>query len=74
MSSALAEIIFSQGIWTILSFLLIFYILKTQEKREKVQDIRENNYQKIISELSNKFEIIHNDIQEIKTRVLIIHL
>lgn len=66
MDKALFEVILSQGIWTILSFFLIFYIIKNQERRDKIQEERENNYQKIISELSQKFELIHNDIQEIK--------
>ncbi|MGL4875389.1 MAG: BhlA/UviB family holin-like peptide [Clostridium sp.] len=68
MDKALFEVILSQGIWTILSFFLIFYIIKNQERRDKIQEERENNYQKIISELSQKFELIHNDIQEIKKK------
>lgn len=66
MNNAILEVIISQGIWTLLSFFLIYYIIKNQEKRDLIQDKRESNYQHIISELSTKFEIIHSDIQEIK--------
>ena len=41
----------------------MFYIIKNQEKRDAVQNERELNYQKLLSELSMKFEII-KEIQE----------
>lgn len=69
MNNAFFDVILSQGIWTILSFFLIFYIIKNQEKRDLVQEKRETNYQNIISELSQKFELIHNDLQEIKKKI-----
>jgi len=42
---------------------LIFYIIKGQEKRNKRQDERDKNYQKIIIELSDAL----GDLKEIKT-------
>lgn len=69
MNNAILEVIISQGIWTLLSFLLIYYIIKSQEKRDLIQDKRESNYQNIISKLSNKFELIHSEIQEIKNNL-----
>ena len=41
----------------------MFYIIKNQEKRDAVQNERELNYQKLLNELSMKFEII-KEIQE----------
>lgn len=48
---------------------LIFYILKTQEKRDIKQEEREKSYQHIISKLTQKFnivEVIKKDVEEIK--------
>lgn len=59
----------SQGIWSALSVGLIFYILKTQEKRDIKQEEREKSYQHIISKLTQKFnivEVIKKDVEEIK--------
>ena len=62
----------NQGIWAALSVVLIFYILKTQEKRDNKQDQREKNYQDIISKLTEKFNIVENvkkDVEEIKEHI-----
>ena len=61
------------GIWAALSIILIFYILKAQEKRDLRQDEREEKYQKIISELTEKFYIVEEvkkDVEEIKDNIL----
>jgi hypothetical protein len=53
--------------------ILIFYILKAQEKRDLKQDEREKNYQNIISSLTEKFYIIEEiktDVEEIKENIL----
>ncbi|MBU5317920.1 UviB-like protein, partial [Clostridium bornimense] len=59
----------SQGIWTILSFFLIYYVIKVQEKRELQQSKREDNYQLIITQLTDKFELINSNILEIKNKL-----
>lgn len=69
MENELLKIASTQGIWAALSVVLVFYILKTQEKRDDKQDQREKNYQDIISKLTEKFNIVENvkkDIVEIK--------
>ncbi|MBU3130435.1 hypothetical protein LGL55_18600 [Clostridium tagluense] len=69
MESELLKLASTQGIWAALSVALIFYILKTQEKRDDKQDQREKNYQDIISNLTEKFNIVENvkkDVEEIK--------
>ncbi len=69
MENELFKIASTQGIWAALSVVLVFYILKTQEKRDDKQDQREKNYQDIISKLTEKFNIVENvkkDIVEIK--------
>lgn len=69
MDSELLKLAASQGIWAILSVVLILYILKTQEKRDVKQDDREKNYQDIISKLTDKFNIVEDvkkDVEGIK--------
>ena len=50
------------GVWALLSAALIFYILKSQEKRDERQDLREQNYQQVILDLTESTK----DILEIK--------
>lgn len=50
------------GVWAVLSVMLIFYIIKSQERRDINQDEREKNYQSIISKLTNTLR----DVKEIK--------
>ncbi len=72
MENQLIKLASNQGIWAALSVALIFYILKTQEKRDDKQDQREKNYQDIISKLTEKFNIIENvkkDVEEIKEHI-----
>lgn len=67
------QIALDHGIWAGLSMILIFYILKAQEKRDLRQDEREKNYQEIISNLTEKFYIIEEikkDVEEIKETIL----
>lgn len=67
------QLALDNGIWAALSIILIFYILKAQEKRDLRQDEREESYQKIISELTEKFYIVEEvkkDVEEIKGKIL----
>ena len=50
------------GVWALFSAALIFYILKSQEKRDERQDLREQNYQQVILDLTESTK----DILEIK--------
>lgn len=69
MSDEIIQIVSSQGVWALLSFFLIYYIVKAQEKRYEKQDEREKNYQALISELTEKFDLIHSDVSEIKNKL-----
>ena len=63
----------SQGIWAVLSIFLLFYILRTQEKRDLKQEEREKNYQEIIANLTDKFDIVDEvkkDVEDIKQYVI----
>lgn len=62
----------TQGIWAMLSCLLIVYILKAQETRDLKQEEREKNYQEIIKELTerlNTLDLINSTINEIKNKI-----
>lgn len=69
MSTQIIELVSSQGIWALLSFILIYYILKAQEKRDLKQGEREDKYQTIISDLTTKLELIHLSVTEIKSKL-----
>jgi len=73
MDSELIKVASSQGVWAALSVALVFYILKAQEKRDIKQEEREHNYQNIITNLTEKLNImdnIKNDIEDIKEGML----
>lgn len=73
MEIEMIEALTSQGLGAILSVALIFYIIKNQEKRDEIQNEREKNYQSLLSELSQKFEIIkeiQNDISDLKSTII----
>lgn len=69
MEQKIFELASSQGIWTVLTVALIFYILKNQEKRDLRQEERESKYQEIISSLTDKLNLVEDvkkDVEEIK--------
>lgn len=69
MDVQLIESLSSQGLGIVLSVALVFYIIKTQEKRDKMQSNREENYQKLLTDLSRKFGVvqeIQSEVKEIK--------
>ena len=62
----------TQGIWAVLSCVLIVYILKAQETIDLKQEEREKNYQEIIRELTEKLNLldsINSTINEIKNKI-----
>lgn len=72
MLDELIKIAANQGIWTMLSCVLIIYILKVQETRDLKQEEREKNYQNIIQELTGKLNILdsmNTTINEIKSKL-----
>lgn len=72
MFDELVKVAATQGIWAILSCVLIVYILKAQETRDLKQEEREKNYQEIIKELTNKLDLldsINSTISEIRNKI-----
>lgn len=63
----LLEFALSEGLGYALFVVLLFYVLRQQEKRDAKADQREERYQNIISDLSSKYSEIAKDVKEIKT-------
>ncbi|CAG7840597.1 hypothetical protein CLOHAE12215_02021 [Clostridium haemolyticum] len=73
MENEILKLASSQGIWAALSVVLIFYILKAQEKRDLKQEQREENYQRIIKNLTDNLHLIEDvkkDLKEVKEVIL----
>ncbi len=72
MENQLLKIASEQGIWVLLAVFLLVYTLKKQEKRDLVQTERENNYQKIIQELSQDLGVLNkidNNLNNIEEKI-----
>lgn len=73
MEEKILELASSHGIWSVLTVALIFYILKNQEKRDLCQEEREGKYQQIISNLTDKLNLVEDvkkNVEEIKNYIL----
>ncbi|WP_234123535.1 BhlA/UviB family holin-like peptide [Clostridium hydrogenum] len=68
MENPILNLAASQGIWALLSVILILYILKAQEKRDNKQDEREKNYYTLMNKLINKFASIEKDLNNINKK------
>lgn len=60
MNEELFKVAMSQGVWAVLSIFLIIYIIKVQAIREQNQNVREENYRKIIEDLTQKLCVLDN--------------
>ncbi len=72
MENELLKLALSQGVWAAMSIILIFYILKDQERRDQKQDERESKYQDIIDGLIKNTELLENiriDVDTIKNKI-----
>ena len=61
-----------EGIWVVLFISFFVYELKTNEKREVKNDLREAKYQGVIESLADKLQIvceIQDDIKSIKDKI-----
>lgn len=72
MDTILTETAVSQGIWAVVAIFLLFYVVKSNEKRDTKQEEREQNYQKLLSELTEKFSVlnhIQSDLDDIRNLI-----
>ena len=63
MNTEVFNFLTTQGVFFFLFGYLLFYILKQNQ-------IREENYQKIIQQLNEVLPIIKNDLEDIKKQIL----
>lgn len=63
MDTELFNFLTSQGIFALLFGYLLFYLLKQNQ-------IREENYQKIIEQLNEVLPTIKDDLEDIKNQIL----
>ena len=63
MNTEVFNFLTTQGVFALLFGYLLFYILKQNQ-------IREENYQKIIHQLNEVLPIIKSDLEDIKKQIL----
>lgn len=66
----------SQGLGYGLFVVLLYYVMKKQDERDKKAEARETKYQEIISNFTQKFEVIESnlcgikeDVKEVKEKI-----
>ena len=72
MEQTLIEAATTQGIWVLLFVVLFIYTIKNNEKLVERQNVREENYQKLLSEITAKYVVIEDIkecVEEIKKKV-----
>ena len=72
LEQALIEAATTQGIWVLLFVSLFLYTIKNNEKLVEKQDKREENYQKLLSDMTEKYEVvedIRNSVDEIQKKM-----
>ena len=63
MNTEVFNFLTTQGVFALLFGYLLFYILKQNQ-------VREDNYQKIIQQLNEVLPIIKSDLEDIKKQIL----
>lgn len=72
LEQELIEAATTQGIWVLLFVSLFLYTIKNNEKLVEKQDKREENYQKLLSDMTEKYSVvedIRNSVDEIQKKV-----
>ena len=72
LEQALIEAATTQGIWVLLYISLFLYTIKNNEKLVEKQDQREVNYQKLLSDMTEKYAVvedIRNSVDEIQKKM-----
>ena len=72
MEQALIEAATTQGIWVLLFVVLFVYTIKNNEKMVEHQNAREENYPKLLSEITAKYAVVEdikNCVEDIQKKV-----
>lgn len=60
MEEILLQVTQSQGIWTVLFVFLLLYTIRKNDNLDLKQEEREQNYQKLLSDLTEKYSLLSN--------------
>ena len=60
MEDILIQLIQSQGIWAALFVFLLLYTIRKNDKLDEVQETREEKYQQLLLDLTEKLSIINS--------------
>lgn len=69
LETALLETALSQGLWAAVAIFLFLYLVKSTEKRDLRHEGREEQYCKVINELSQNYDalvLMQKDLRDIK--------
>ena len=72
LEQVLIEAATTQRIWVLLLISLFLYTIKNNEKLVEKQDKREENYQKLLSDMTEKYAVvedIRNSVDEIQKKM-----
>ena len=72
LEQELIEAATTQGIWVLLFVSLFLYTIKNNEKLVEKQDQREVNYQKLLSDMTEKYAVvedIRNSVDKIQKKM-----
>ncbi|SES90726.1 BhlA/UviB family holin-like peptide [[Clostridium] polysaccharolyticum] len=58
MEEVLLSVTQSQGIWTVLFVFLLLYTIKKNDKLDERQEEREQKYQMLLSDLTDKYSLL----------------
>lgn len=58
MEEILLQVTQSQGIWTVLFVFLLLYTIRKNDNLDVKQEERELNYQKLLSDLTEKYSLL----------------
>lgn len=65
MDQVLMDMMENQGIWAVLFVFMLLYTIKKNDKINEKQDERENNYQKLLSDLTAHFTVLQDVNQKL---------
>ncbi len=59
MEDIIIQLIQSQGIWAVLFVFMLLYTIKKNDKLDELQNTREENYQTLLTNLTQKLAIVN---------------
>jgi len=59
LEDIIIQLIQSQGIWAVLFVFMLLYTIKKNDKLDELQNTREENYQTLLTNLTQKLAIVN---------------